>query len=63
MRESKNGILSLSRVFDHQEQLNEFEEKCRTCKRYSRNCSILNKAKEGRIQEEIQDMVCSKYKE
>jgi hypothetical protein len=23
----------------------------------------LNKAKEGRIQEEIQNMVCSKYKE
>lgn len=50
-------------IFDNQEQLNQFEDKCKNCKRYSRNCSILNKAKEGRIQEEIQDMVCSKYKE
>lgn len=50
-------------IFDTQKQLNEFEERCRLCKRYSRNCSILNKAKEGRIQEEIQNMTCSKYKE
>lgn len=50
-------------IFDNQEQLNQFENKCKNCKRYSRNCSILNKAKEGRIQEDIQNMVCSKYKE
>lgn len=50
-------------IFDNQEKLNQFEDKCKTCKRYSRNCSILNKAKEGRIQEEIQDMTCNKYKE
>ena len=50
-------------IFDNQEQLNQFEDKCKNCKRYSRNCSILNKAKEGRIQVEIQNMVCSKYKE
>lgn len=50
-------------IFDNQEQLECFEEKCKKCKRHSRNCSILNKAKEGRIQEEIQDMTCSKYKE
>lgn len=48
-------------IFDNQEQLNCFEEKCKTCKRYARNCSILNKAKEGRIQEEIIDMECMKY--
>jgi crossover junction endodeoxyribonuclease RusA len=50
-------------IFDDQEQMDRFEDKCKTCKRYSRNCSILNKAKEGRIQEEIQNMVCSKFKE
>lgn len=50
-------------IFDNQEQLNEFEDKCKTCSRYKRNCSILKKAKEGRIQEEIQDLYCSKYKE
>lgn len=50
-------------IFDNSTQLNQFEDKCKNCKRYSRNCSIFNKAKEGRIQEEIRDMVCSKYKE
>ena len=51
-------------IFDNQEQLCEFEDKCKTCKRYSRNCSIFNKAKEGRIQEEIsEEFVCNKYKE
>lgn len=51
-------------IFDSQEHLDWFEDKCKTCKRYSRNCSILNKAKECRIQEEIdENFVCSKYKE
>lgn len=49
-------------VFDNQEQLDEFEDKCKTCSRYKRNCSILKKAKDGRIQEEIQDGICNKYK-
>ena len=49
-------------IFDNQEQLEQFECNCHECKRYSRNCSILKKDKEGRIQEEIQDLVCSKYK-
>jgi crossover junction endodeoxyribonuclease RusA len=49
-------------IFNSQEHLDQFEDKCKTCKRYSRNCSILRKAKEGRIQEEIDDQfVCSKY--
>ena len=50
-------------IFDNQEQLNNFEDKCKTCKRYSRNCSILQKAKDGRIQEDIYDLICNKYKE
>ena len=50
-------------VFDNKEQLNYFENKCETCFRYKRNCSILKKAKEGRIQEEICGLECSKYKE
>lgn len=50
-------------IFDNQEQLDEFEDKCKTCSRYKRNCSILKKAKDGRIQEEIQDGICNKYKE
>lgn len=52
-------------IFDNQEQLDIFEDRCTTCKRYGRNCSVLKKAIEGRIQEEINmdTLVCSKYKE
>lgn len=50
-------------IFDNQEQLDMFENKCKTCSRYSRNCSILKNAKTGRIQEEINDLVCGAYKE
>lgn len=51
-------------IFDNQLQLNSFEDKCRTCSRYKNNCSLLRKAKEGRIQQEISDeLYCSKYKE
>lgn len=48
-------------IFDDCDQMSCFEEKCKTCKRYKRNCSILKKAKEGRIQEEICDLKCCKY--
>lgn len=49
-------------IFDSIEQLDKFEDKCKLCSRYGRNCSILLKAKSGRIQEEINDFICSKYK-
>ncbi|AYB37677.1 RusA family crossover junction endodeoxyribonuclease [Brevibacillus laterosporus] len=42
-------------IFDNEKELIEFENKCKTCARYKRNCSILKKAKEGRIQEEIDE--------
>ncbi|WP_137743430.1 RusA family crossover junction endodeoxyribonuclease [Robertmurraya siralis] len=49
-------------IFKNEIHMNEFEDNCKTCKRYVRNCSILNKAKEGRIQEEIdEEFVCSKF--
>lgn len=50
-------------IFDNKKQLDEFENKCKTCLRYKRNCSILKKAKEGRIQETIKNNICEKYKE
>lgn len=51
-------------IFNNQEHLEHFESKCKTCKRYKRNCSILKKAKEGRIQKEInKEFVCSKFSE
>lgn len=49
-------------IFDNSSQLEQFESNCIGCNRYKRNCSILKKAKEGRIQEEICDCVCSKRK-
>lgn len=53
-------------IFDNQEQLDSFENKCKTCTRYTRNCSILKKAKEGRVQDEIKRFDdcydCNKYK-
>lgn len=48
-------------VFDSKEDFINFEDKCKTCKRYKRNCSILNKAIEGRVQDEVKDLECSKY--
>ena len=32
-------------IFNNQEELNKFEEKCKTCSRYKRNCSILKSTK------------------
>ena len=51
-------------IFANASQLQDFENNCIGCARYKRNCSILKKAKEGRIQEEINNnYVCSKFKE
>ena len=49
-------------VFNNTSQLEEFESSCIGCNRYKRNCSILQKAKEGRIQSEICNGICSKRK-
>lgn len=40
-------------IFSTVSYLNLFKNKCQTCKRYKRNCSILKKAQEGKIQSEI----------
>lgn len=50
-------------VFENEDEKNEFENKCKTCSRYARNCSILRKALESRVQDEISDGECIKYKE
>ena len=49
-------------VFDNRAMLESFEGKCHSCVRFKRNCNILKKAKEGRIQEEIENYICSKYR-
>ncbi len=50
-------------VFDNASQMEKFESICIGCKKYKRNCSLLKKAKEGRVQKEIVDGVCTKYAE
>lgn len=50
-------------IFDNENQLKLFEDHCKECSRYQRNCSILKKAKEGRIQNEInEELICLKFK-
>lgn len=55
-------------IFKNEESHDSFiSSNCLGCKRYNRNCSILKKAKEGRIQVEITqdsngDNMCSKRK-
>lgn len=48
-------------VFENASQLDIFKSNCIGCKRYKRNCSLLKKATEGRIQEEINKGICKKY--
>lgn len=49
-------------IFNNSDDLETFESRCKTCKRYGRNCSILKKAKEGRIQKEINNKFeCIKF--
>lgn len=54
-------------VFDSSDEYISFESKCKTCKRHKRNCSILKKAVEGRVQDDINkvnnEYICDKYNE
>lgn len=49
-------------LFDNRSQLDIFESNCVGCTRYARNCSILKNAKIGRVQEDIEQGICKKYK-
>lgn len=48
-------------VFDNASQMEDFTSICVGCTRYSNNCTILQKAKSGKIQSEIANGLCSKY--
>lgn len=50
-------------IFDNEADLKEFTERCKTCPRYQRNCSILNKSLEGRIIPDVVNGTCLKFKE
>lgn len=50
-------------IFNNRTQLEVFESNCIQCKKYKEGkCAVLCKAKEGRIQEAIQDNKCKNYK-
>ena len=50
-------------IFKDNSQLENFKSNCIGCSRYKRNCSILNKALQGKICEEINDeYICNKLK-
>lgn len=49
-------------IFDNASALKNFENRCVGCVRYTRNCSLLQKAKEGRTQDEIHDGLCLCYR-
>lgn len=49
-------------IFSSKQACDDFEANCASCSRYSNNCKILAKAKEGRIQDEIVNGVCVKYR-
>jgi hypothetical protein len=50
-------------IFRDADQLNDFlDHNCVDCTLYKRNCQLLMAAKQGRIQPEINNMICSKCK-
>lgn len=49
-------------IFDNAEQLDQFiDNNCIGCKNFKRNCSLLNRAIDGRIQSVITQTKCNKY--
>lgn len=54
-------------IFNNTDELNDFKSRCLMCKYNKRNCSVLKKAVDGKIQEEItrEDNIlrCFKYKQ
>lgn len=50
-------------VFEDASHMEEFESVCIGCSRYKRNCSILRNAVLGKMQPEIHNNKCEKYKE
>lgn len=49
-------------IFDNLPQYEAFVSNCIGCTRYKRNCSLLSGAISGKIQDDIVDEVCLKYK-
>lgn len=53
-------------IFDNHELMELFTSRCKICNRHKRNCSILAKALEGRIQDDVTKVdeywLCNKFK-
>lgn len=49
-------------IFKNISHLEDFASKCADCTRGTRNCSILQKAKEGKRQDDIVNYTCLKFK-
>lgn len=49
-------------IFENKSQLENFKSNCIGCNRYKRNCSILRNAINGKIQSEINNYNCKKFK-
>ncbi len=49
-------------VFEDAPHYDAFASRCTDCARGTRNCSVRKKAAEGRIQEEVVNGVCTKFK-
>lgn len=49
-------------LFDNASHLEQFQHRCIGCSRSKRNCSILKKAKAGKVTPDVIDGVCQKYK-
>ena len=50
-------------VFNDAARLEEFTSKCIGCARYRRNCNVLKNAILGKVQKEVHDGSCDKFKE
>jgi hypothetical protein len=62
--ELKIHLVDYIGIFNNRAQLEEFESNCIQCNKYKEGkCSLLIKSKEGRIQPEIQNNKCSKFKD
>ena len=56
------SLRSKAQIAPNIDAIQKFENRCIGCTRYARNCSLLQKAIEGRVQDEIHDGVCLCYR-
>lgn len=50
-------------IFDNNEKLEVFKQKCEKCTRFKRNCTLLRKAQEGYLQDGVTQNMCKFFKD